>query len=766
MNLVTFIPRDIDPEQILLKDPMLKTREDRKRERELVKKLQKKDQNKLYYRRKKSCNEARKLYYSEKGESKEKKKQRYSEYEAKKRDYYDLKIYLASEDRKDKEKAKEVIKTSIAETNDDEYDPTSAPLLDLDENLDTNENEVPDDDDAPYSPTGSPLLSKEAPYSPSGSPLLSKREYTVDLDESFTPKKLEKNKSVNKLDIDIKKCIIESSSFLHDEQDLKNIMTSISSYMDKMKESSPSNSSLDTLVPSNQSSETQPVESDITRTPLQPTINMIKSLQPSKSHDHSETQEILPPVSRSNTDVPKSSDLNSPLIESSVFTISSDLPVLLSPSSLQSSDKPPIPPSLPPPPNIIPHMLPLPPPPPPPMFAIQKIMDPRLRALDNDSTSHSQEKNSKIPMEIDSDSELESVKNFDYDDTDSNKTSDCVKRKFDEIETNNESNKKTKTCDEISSEKNKFTANQIFASVDENLEDSKDDFDFLKSFGISKDVVKESKEMGMTEMLNADYETWNRSSQFNNILSKLMSDDEQQKIHSSSTGDFKGLVIPSVEENSSIRVPEIEELDDVTGYKITEATEDLEKGDSSKNPPKKLFSEDELLESLAATELEVVYSKVTAKNPTTKFFTWDEVPPFYEKTPLVQPTIDKHQELPLVGIQYVLEVLPSPNATLEKCYYICAICSKKMTQTTLIAHIKSVPHRLKFSESHCKDIFARFGTIDLKTWTAPLVKEFTQALSKVESNTSQRRLAVALERDMSVVLGALKERIAKVSQYG
>lgn len=37
--------------------------------------------------------------------------------------------------------------------------------------------------------------------------------------------------------------------------------------------------------------------------------------------------------------------------------------------------------------------------------------------------------------------------------------------------------------------------------------------------------------------------------------------------------------------------------------------------------------------------------------------------------------------------------------TLDGCYYICAVCSKKMTAHTLVAHIKSVPHRLKFSVS-------------------------------------------------------------------
>lgn len=51
------------------------------------------------------------------------------------------------------------------------------------------------------------------------------------------------------------------------------------------------------------------------------------------------------------------------------------------------------------------------------------------------------------------------------------------------------------------------------------------------------------------------------------------------------------------------------------------------------------------------------------------------------------------------GLQYVLEVRKDFNNTLDGCYYICAVCSKKMTAHTLVAHIKSMPHRLKFSVS-------------------------------------------------------------------
>ena len=47
------------------------------------------------------------------------------------------------------------------------------------------------------------------------------------------------------------------------------------------------------------------------------------------------------------------------------------------------------------------------------------------------------------------------------------------------------------------------------------------------------------------------------------------------------------------------------------------------------------------------------------------------------------------------GLQYVVEV-QKDNKSIDGCYYVCALCSKKMSSKTLLAHIKSVPHRLKF----------------------------------------------------------------------
>ena len=54
------------------------------------------------------------------------------------------------------------------------------------------------------------------------------------------------------------------------------------------------------------------------------------------------------------------------------------------------------------------------------------------------------------------------------------------------------------------------------------------------------------------------------------------------------------------------------------------------------------------------------------------------------------------------GLQYVIEVINDRTENeADKIYYICALCSMKLTTTTLLPHIKSVPHRLNFTVSSC-----------------------------------------------------------------
>ncbi|KAK8739764.1 hypothetical protein OTU49_003182 [Cherax quadricarinatus] len=186
-----------------------------------------------------------------------------------------------------------------------------------------------------------------------------------------------------------------------------------------------------------------------------------------------------------------------------------------------------------------------------------------------------------------------------------------------------------------------------------------------------------------------------------------------------------------------------------------------------KETPKKLFCVDELLMSVEAadqqSELQVVFSNVQ-KSCSNKMLFRDEVPKYYQKTPLAQTLVDKCRGIPLVGLQYVLEVRQDVDMTLDGCYYICVICSKKMNTHTLIPHVKSVHHKLKFSEIHCRDIFLKYGSYSIKQWTAVLVKEFTIALSKVEAKMGRHKLAVAYEKDLSSVLTALKNKITEMSK--
>ncbi|XP_063861963.1 uncharacterized protein LOC135101632 isoform X1 [Scylla paramamosain] len=186
-----------------------------------------------------------------------------------------------------------------------------------------------------------------------------------------------------------------------------------------------------------------------------------------------------------------------------------------------------------------------------------------------------------------------------------------------------------------------------------------------------------------------------------------------------------------------------------------------------KEPRKNLICVDEILMSVEAADhppdLQIIYTDLRSGPSEMRNTIRDEVPKYYQKTALAQMLVDKCKDIPLVGLQYVLEVRKDLDMTLDGCYYICAVCSKKMTAHTLVAHIKSVPHRLKFSETHCKHIYDRYASYDLKEWTASLVKEFTLDLAQIEKKMGRHKLAVAFEREISSVLKSLKQKIVDIS---
>ena len=53
----------------------------------------------------------------------------------------------------------------------------------------------------------------------------------------------------------------------------------------------------------------------------------------------------------------------------------------------------------------------------------------------------------------------------------------------------------------------------------------------------------------------------------------------------------------------------------------------------------------------------------------------------------------------ILGVEYIIELRAEDETDIEKCSYICTICSMKLNVKTLVPHLRSVPHRLRYTVS-------------------------------------------------------------------
>lgn len=118
----------------------------------------------------------------------------------------------------------------------------------------------------------------------------------------------------------------------------------------------------------------------------------------------------------------------------------------------------------------------------------------------------------------------------------------------------------------------------------------------------------------------------------------------------------------------------------------------------------------------------------------------------------IQGQLDKFNDGPLVGVQYMVEVWKSYESK-QTLYYLCSICAMKLTSTTLTPHLKSIPHKIKFTEIHCPELHEKFKTKTLK-WKASEVKELTGGLFKVIKTANPTKMAVCTEDDKKEAMEA------------
>lgn len=81
---------------------------------------------------------------------------------------------------------------------------------------------------------------------------------------------------------------------------------------------------------------------------------------------------------------------------------------------------------------------------------------------------------------------------------------------------------------------------------------------------------------------------------------------------------------------------------------------------------------------------------------TTRFFPGEPAPPGFEDetdTMSYLETIGKAQNKPLIGLEYVVELL---DVNAKEPFYICTLCDKRCDPRNIMPQITSHRHRMKF----------------------------------------------------------------------
>lgn len=79
----------------------------------------------------------------------------------------------------------------------------------------------------------------------------------------------------------------------------------------------------------------------------------------------------------------------------------------------------------------------------------------------------------------------------------------------------------------------------------------------------------------------------------------------------------------------------------------------------------------------------------------------EPVPPGMEdqivRTTAIQTSLDRHQSSPLVGLEYLLELVDNDSCEPN---YTCVLCDKRGDPRTVMAHITSYNHRINYLNRH------------------------------------------------------------------
>ena len=66
--------------------------------------------------------------------------------------------------------------------------------------------------------------------------------------------------------------------------------------------------------------------------------------------------------------------------------------------------------------------------------------------------------------------------------------------------------------------------------------------------------------------------------------------------------------------------------------------------------------------------------------------------PYLPPEPLIKETLDRFREAPLIGVEYIVEILIPRNEPMYK----CMICKNTFDAAGIVADLVSANHRLKY----------------------------------------------------------------------
>lgn len=103
--------------------------------------------------------------------------------------------------------------------------------------------------------------------------------------------------------------------------------------------------------------------------------------------------------------------------------------------------------------------------------------------------------------------------------------------------------------------------------------------------------------------------------------------------------------------------------------------------------------------------------------------------------PVIQEMLDQFKACPLLGLDYIFEVLQNSDTPV----YHCALCTKNHNERDIMSHIISTTHVFNFIKEFFPLAWARFSSIqDVEQWTELDLECYHAVINKIDSVYGQR----------------------------